>query len=268
MRIWHQSMAPLEDLPAYGSALCARIGSCVAEGHSVEAHGLDTRAYAGLPPAEVLKYPYLKHLVHGQVFGQCLAAQAAGFDAIALASYAEPFLTECRSLVAIPVASMPESTLLVGCSMAEQMALITLTRSTARRVRALAHKHGLGSRVSGVYALDPAVNERDLNAAFAEPDVLLKNFARVAAQAIEAGADLIIPADGVLNEVLALHGPRRIGDVSIMDVLSVVLGYAELLVSLKRRCGLDVGRRWSHALAEGELLAKIQGALADPRRSS
>ena len=137
---------------------------------------------------------------------------------------------------------------------------MTLTRSSARRVRALAQKHRIEARVSGVYALDPAVNERDLNAAFAEPDVLLTNFARVAAQAIEAGADLIVPADGVLNEVLVLHGLRRIGDVSIMDVLGVVLGYAELLVSLKRRCGLDVGRRWSHALVEAEVLAQIQSA--------
>jgi len=260
MKIWCQSMASLEALPAYRSSLHAHVRRCLGEDADFEFHGVDDRIYAGSPPADVVRYPYLRYLVHRQIFDQCTRAEAGKFDVIAFASFAEPFLSECRSLVSVPIASMAECTLLVGCSLAEKMALITLAPANVTRVRALVQKHRLGERVSGIYPLSPSVTERDLNAAFTSPQAVLDNFESVAARAVEEGADLVIPAEGVLNELISSFGPRRISNVSVMDSLAVVLRYAEMLTSLKMRTGLEVGRKWSHSTPTPELLAKIQQA--------
>jgi Asp/Glu/hydantoin racemase len=260
IRIWHQAMADLDDLPAYKAALAAHAPRVVAPDTEVVLHGARRGSYLGKPPAQLLKYPYIKHLIVSQILDHCRAAEEQGFDAVALATFAEPFLQECRSLVSIPIASMPESTLLVGCSLAHQMALITLTPKNVRRVQALVDSHGLGARVSGVYSLTPAVTEAELNVAFENPKALLDNFIGIARRAIAEGADAIIPAEGVLAELVAAKAEKRIDDVPVIDTLGTVLGYAEMLVHLRRRSGLEVGRQWSYARPDAETVAQVRAA--------
>jgi allantoin racemase len=181
---------------------------------------------------------------------------------VAFATFGDPFLTECRSLLQIPVSSMVESSLLVGCSMARQMALITLGPNTVQRVSELARGHGLSSRISGVVPLDPPVTEASLvdllDSGMAEQFV--SDFVAVAQQAVEGGADLIVPAEGALNEVLFRSGCERIRGVAVMDTLAVLIGYTELLVNLRSRSGLTVGRRWAYARPSADVIRDLRAS--------
>jgi len=257
-RIWHQSMAPFDALGSYALALTARLPRLVSDGTEVVPHGAPPGSYVGRAPAEILKFPYAHHLIQSQVLDLCRQAEREGYDAIAFATFGEPLLRQSRSLVDIPIASMAEASLLVGCSCARQMALITLGPENVRRVRELVDRHAMRERVSGVYALDPPLTERELARAFAEPDPVLASFKRAAHQAVAAGADLIIPAEGVFNEVLAAQEVREIDGAAVMDCVVVVLAYAEMLVALRRRTGLAVGRRWEYPRPDAALLAALQ----------
>ena len=258
MRIWHQSMTVLNDYGFYAETIGRHARASVAPDTEVVLHGLRAGTYGGLAPAEVLKHPYPYHVILNQALENCFQAEREGFDAVALASYSEPFLREARSLVDIPVASLAESTLLVGCSMAKYVGLVTITPEVARMTWDVIHKHGLEKRVSGIYTLDPPIDELGLAVAFREPSAFLAAFERTATRAIDEGADLIIPAEGIFAELLWANGIRRIGGVSVMDSLGTLFMYAELLVNLRRRSGLEVGRRWEYSRPAPEVLQRVR----------
>lgn len=246
IRIWHQSMTELDALARYRQALEEHARAVTSPGTEVVVHGMPNGAYGGIAPSDLLLSPYPYHLILGRVIENAYQAERQGFDAFVIGSYSEPFLREVRSIVDIPVASLGEASFLVGCSVAKYQGLIANTPEIARIVKGLVEKHHLQERVSGIYALDPPLNEPALVTAFQEPAAFLAAFARVAERAIADGADVIIPAEGVFNELLVAQRVRQIGAVPVMDSVGVVWAYAEMLVSLWRRTGLRVGRRWEY----------------------
>lgn len=259
MRIWHQSMAPLDQFGDYQTLLERHLTASSSDGTAVTVHGATPGSYLGQAPGRLLRYPYARHVVQSQAIEHCLQAEREGYDAVAFATFGDPFLTECRSLVDIPVTSIPESSLLVGCSLAKQMALVPLGPGYVRQVQELVARIGLSSRVSAVVPLDPPATEADLVEALlpGRGDDLVSRFSRAAQTAIRDGADLIVPAEGLLNEVLFQSNCTRIGDVVVMDVLAVLVAHTELLVDLKARAELSVGRKWSYPRPDPELLAEL-----------
>ncbi len=256
-RIWYQTMTDVDSYPAYRDAL-ERHAERVLEGDSsVEVHGVAPGTYAGQPPVSVLKYPYGYHVLLEQVLGNVLRAQADGFDAVVLGSYSEPFLREARCAVEIPVASMAEATLLVGCSVAARAALISVTDDIAYMAERLVDEHHLRDRVACVRRVDPPVDEEELLAMFADPAEFVAQFTVHARAAIAERADVIIPAEGVLNELLVAGGLREVDGVCIMDCVGVSLLYAEMLVKLHRHTGLHAGRRWEYPLAPPAVTALL-----------
>lgn len=256
-RIWYQSMAPLGHLPAYVAALKSHAARACSADVEVHFNGASEALYGSLPPADVLKYPYAKLVVQSEIIEFCRRAEREGFDAVILASFSDPFLPEIRSLLDIPVVSMPEASMLAACSLAEQFALIALGPEGARRARSTVRRHGLESRLAGVFHVAKTVTENDLEAAFEAPAAVIENFTAAAEQAVRAGADAVIAAEGVLNEVLFANGVRRVANATVVDCVGTALLYAEFLAGLKKRLGMGVGRRWTYATPPPELLAQI-----------
>jgi hypothetical protein len=139
------------------------------------------------------------------------------------------------------------------------MAFVSLEPYGARRVRDVVERHGLGSRVSGYHTLGADMDEVRLSRAFADPTDVLERFGAVVRDARSAGADLVVPAEGVLNEVLWAHGVGRVDDVPVMDCVGVAFAYTELLVNLRARTDLAVGRAWEYAMADAALLDDLRG---------
>jgi hypothetical protein len=152
---------------------------------------------------------------------------------------------------------MPECTLLVACSMAEKFALTTLAPVNVKRVKALVKRHGLESRVSGYYSLAHPVDEDILNVAIKKPKQVVADFLATAEQAKADGADLIVPAEGVLNLIIRRSNVNPIGRLSVLDCVATSFLYAEMMVTMQRRLGIDVGRMGSYAMPPADLLAEL-----------
>jgi Asp/Glu/hydantoin racemase len=142
--------------------------------------------------------------------------------------------------------------------MAKRFALVTLTPENVIRLKEIVERHGLESRVSGIYSLEPRTDERELSLAFAEPAKLVETFTRSVERAVADGAELVIAAEGVMNEVLFAHGITRIGDIPVLDCIGNVILHAEMMINLKRRTGLSIGRRWEHAKPDATMLAALR----------
>jgi allantoin racemase len=257
MRIWHQSLAELGSLGPYRDALEARIPGLVSAGTEVVLHGAREGSYGGLAPAQVLKYPYAKYRIHDQVLGLVRQAEDEGYDAFAFCTFAEPLLTQCRSVVDIPVTSMLEASLMVGCTLARKVALITLAPGNVVRLTEQVERHGLAGRIAGIYPLDPPVTEFQLAAAFAEPGPIMDAFMAAATRAVAEGSDCVIPAEGVFTEVLAAQGLHTVNGAAVMDCMAVVLSWTEMMVRLRTASGLGVGRHWDHPRPPADLLRQL-----------
>jgi Asp/Glu/hydantoin racemase len=250
LRLWYQSMSDVAQYPEYREAIGKHARAVLDPSTEIEINGVRPGTYGGLPPVEVLKYPYAYQVLLEQVIGNCISAEAKGFSAIVLGSYSEPFLREIRCAVDIPVVSLAESTLLVACSVSAKAGLVTVNEDIRWMAERLITKHHLEARVAGVWVLEPAVNEHELVAAFADPKAVMDNFTAAARIAIANRADVILPAEGVLNELLVANQLREIDGVSVMDCVGVNLLYAEMMANLRIRTGLAVGRRWEYPMAD------------------
>lgn len=257
-RFWYQSMAPIRSLPHYRQALEKHAREACGDGVEVAFNGVREERYHGRLPAEVHRYPYAKLVLQLDAIEFGLQAEREKFDAYIIGSFSEPFLAETRSVLAIPVVSLAEASLLMACALAEQFALITLSPAYARRLRGVVRRHGLEGRLAGIEALSTARDEGDIDAAFASPKALIDDFTSVARKAVDGGADAVIPAEGLLSELLYANRVTTIDGATVLDCVGAALLHAEMLVSAKSRLGLGVGRRWAYARLPADLLAELR----------
>lgn len=260
MRIWHQSVTELEALPEYAASLARRFAAVASPATQVVLHGVPAGTYGSSSPAQALAYPAERHKVASLVLQQAEGAEREGFDAVMIASFAEPALRELRASLDIPVTSMAESAILAGCSAAASVGIVTISSAGVRMLEEGIARHKLERRIGKVLSLEPEVDEFDLQAAFAEPGGVRAAFERACRQAIAAGADVIVPGEGVLNELVVHLGLREIDGVGILDAVAITVLHTEMLVRAYQMAGLRTGRRWEYP----KVPAEVRQALQEP----
>lgn len=256
-RIWHQSVNELEHLGVYKRALEEHARAVLDGTAEVVVHGLPTGSYGGASATAILGNAYAYHRILGPVVDNAVTAEREGYDAFVIGSFSEPFLREIRSAVDIPVASLTEAGLLVGCSLGRFIGLVSNAPAVQWMTRTAVDKHGLAARVLDVTSLDPPLDEPALANAYANPAPVIANFTAAAERLIARGADVIIPAEGVLAELLVHHKVRAIAGAPVMDVVGVAWAYALMQMRLWEKTGLRVGRSWHHRRDDPGLVTKL-----------
>jgi allantoin racemase len=257
VRIWHQSVNELDQFEVYQRTLVAHAREVLGTEAEVDLRGLRSGSYGGLSATRALSNAHAYHRILDQILDNAVEAERAGYTAFIIGSFSEPLLREIRSAVDIPVASLTESALLVGCSLGKLLAPISNAPAVQWMVRNAVERHGLGARVLEVQAIKPALEEPALALAYEHPGPVIEAFTRTAEGAIAKGADVIIPAEGVLAELLYVHGVRSIGRAVVMDVVATTWTYALMLVRLWRRTGLRVGRSWHYRRDDPDLVWRL-----------
>lgn len=257
MRIWHQSMTELDALGAYKTSLEGHALKVLAPGQSVEVHGLPRGAYRGRSPTAALSNAFAHHRILDPVLDNAVYAERQEFDAFVVGSFSEPFLRELRSAVDMPVVSVTEATMLVACSIGRRAAPISNDPAIALLVSQSIDMHGLNSRILAPRSIDPPLDEFQMTEAFSKPSQLIQSFTETARRAIEEGADLIIPAEGVLSEFLHSRGVTAIDQAPVMDSFGVTWSYAVMMAGLRSRTGLAVSRKWHYRRDDVQLISDL-----------
>ena len=252
-------MTELDQLGAYKASLEGHAMKILDPGQRVEVHGMPRGAYRGRSPTAALSNAFAHHRILDPVLDSAVRAERAGFDAFVVGSFSEPFLRELRSAIDIPVVSVTEATLLVACSIGRLAAPISNDPAIAWLVRQSVETHGLRLRVLPPRAIEPALDERQLADAFASPRHLLQSFTDAARRAIGDGADVIIPAEGVLSEFLYSQGVAAIDHAPVLDSFGVAWSYAAMMVALRSKSGLTVSRLRHYRRDDAGLIAELLG---------
>lgn len=258
MRIWHQSATVLESLPEYAASLARQYAEVGRPDTEVVLHGVPPGTYGSSSPAQVIPYPAERHRIAQIVLDQVRNAEREGFDGVMLATFVEPALREARSALDIPVTSMAESALVAGFSAAGRVGLVTLSPLSVHMLQEIVDRHRFGPRVAAIVTLDPPFTEFEMHHAFEDPAPLEKAFEDASRQAIAAGADLIIPGEGVLNEFLVHAGKQEVDSVGVMNSTAMSLLHTEMLVESYRKAGLRTGRRWQHPRVPSEVQRDLE----------
>ena len=258
MKFWYQFTADASRHPSFVAALhqhVARIGS---HGTHITAHGMDRDLGHGLLMADVILSPAVYTSVVVPLFlRNAWKAQQQGYDAFVIGTFAEPVLRELRSLVEIPVVSAFEASMLAGCTVAPKMALLVLSEQTVPYVEASIERHRLASRVSGIHLVDSVMLETDLEREFEEPAAYLDRFRAAARKAIAAGADAVIPAEGMVAAIVAVNGLQEVDGVPVIDSVGAAVLAAEHAITLKQRLGIQPSRLRAYTRPSPAALAAL-----------
>lgn len=259
IRIWHQSLTDLTLLPGYTAMLRDHARRICSADTTIELHGLVPGTYpSNMAPIEMVRYRWAHHLAFVQVVENCIRAEREGYDAVAISCFVDPGLEEARSVVDIPVVSSLETALLVASTTARSFGLAAIDETMASTLRELVQRYGYERRVAMVEAMDPPLTEFKLDEAFSGSPAFVERFASHARGMIKAGADLIIPAEGVINTVLVRNQCFAVDGTPVLDSYGALLGFAEMLVQLQRRSGLRTSRRGVYARPPESLVRHLR----------
>jgi allantoin racemase len=255
MKIWHQSMTTLEDQPGYASLMKQHAQKVCAPDTVVDLHGVMPGTHPpDLAPVQAAGLAWLAELNSLQIVENVIRAQDEGYDAVAMSCFSDPQLDICRSLVDIPVISAFETSLLIASTSARAFGLLVPTASSVRNTRRRIQQYGFEHRAAVVAACDPQLTEYDMEHGFEGGpmvDKLVANIRRLR----DAGADIVIPAEGVLNALLVRNGIDNVDGVPVFDSFGAVMATAEMLVRLQRTTGLRNARSGAYRQPPAQAMA-------------
>ncbi|MSP97390.1 MAG: racemase [Betaproteobacteria bacterium] len=245
MRIWHQSLTVLGDLPAYEERMRTHIRNVVRSDTEVVLHGMLPGTYPANYPGDDIAFRFLFTMHSMQWVVHALNAQAEGFDAFAMCSLPDPMLAEIRTLVDIPVIGCGEICFRLAAENRRNFGMLLFIDRMAARYLQQIEEHGLSQRCVGVEPVGFRFN--DVLGAFGRPGEIIDRFRTAARPLIAAGAQAIIPGEIPLNVLLAAEGVDHVDGVPLIDSLAETLKNAEMMVDSKASGGVVPERRgWSH----------------------
>ena len=259
MKIWHHSVIDLTLLPTYRKNMVDHAKKVLDEDVEVMIRGVPPDVYGSVPPIEAMKYQYTEFLCERFVCEGALNAEKNGYDAFTIACFLDTGLQRARSLVNIPVLGVAETAMLVACTLGKKFSMISIGPSMQEHILDEAINCGLEKRVASILSIDPPVLEYQMEGDVDDGNLVENRFFQTCDKAIAAGADVIIPGEGVLNEFLFQRDIRSYKSIPILDANAIMWQYAVMLAKLQKMSGISTSRRMSFATPPKELLEKLQG---------
>ena len=234
-------MTDITKLPEYAATLKKHARVVCEPSTTVDIHGVMPGTYPpGVPPIDAIVSPWIDRVIASQIVDNAVRAEREGYDAVAISCFFDPGLREARSLVNIPVVSLCETALLIGTAMGGRFGLIGLGEEQVFVLEELAERYGASRRIAVTLPLQPGVTEDELENIHGGGGDLVERVEAVARQAVACGADVIIPAEGVLNTALMRRGVSTLAGVPVLDAYGTLLAHAEMLVKLQRTTDMTV----------------------------
>lgn len=252
-RILYLSMSREEYSPNYFPFLRAYIDQVKSSDTEVELRG--TRV------GRIDSFRFFETLDWISILDSVLAAEQAGFDAVAIGNILDPALREARSMVDIPVLGLGETSMLTSCMMGSTFALIGVNPHFGGRFEENVAKYGLRDRLASIECM--GLTPHELDACFsdeAERARAIDVFTAAARRSLDKGAEVVIPAGGRLTAFLNSVGIRDVDGAPLLDGTVSLIAATEAAIRIRRQSGAFVSRRRLYAKAPA---ASIRTAAAE-----
>ncbi len=261
MRLWYQSMTLASAWPGYNAALRRFLDRIKDPGTEIEVHGITTRGGIGD------QYLYLAFLETNDVLANVERACREGFDAFLIGNIADPGLFEAREIADIPVLGLCETSAHWASTMGADFALVTGNDKHAARIVENLGRYGLRQNLHSVRSI-AMPRLLDLDRGFSDPATrarMVRDFTAAAAQAAADGAEVVIPAIGVLMTLLGEEGIHSVdADVPILNGVTTLVKSAEAAVRMRALMGGHwTSRRNRYARPPASQIEELRAAYGD-----
>jgi allantoin racemase len=256
MKLFYQSMgvARRSTTGLYAQTLRETLERAAAPGTTVSVHGLsEGKAIAD-------QYRYLEHIDTQEILENGLRAEQDGYDAFLIGNIFEPGLHALREVLNIPVLGLCEASIHLACMMGAGFSIVNVNPKFVRKVTENIAGSGLSSRLVSIETMQ-VERGNVLDQAFENPQVcrtVLDQFEAAARRGISQGAEVIIPAGGIVMAILARSGVHAVDRVPIVNGVIGLLKVAELAVQMKQLTGYFTSKSMMYAPPSGELLRDIR----------
>jgi allantoin racemase len=234
MKLWYQSMSRQKAWSDYNKALRRILDAVKDPGTEIEVHGITK--IGGVAD----QFHYLDYLESGEVMANVQVAMKRGFDAFLIGNIGDPGIAACREIANIPVLGLCETSLHLACMMGRNFSLVTINEKFTPRIIDNVHRYGLAGRLACVNRMkvDRILH---LDAGFSDARArkeILRQFLKAANANVEAGAEVIVPAGGVVMALLADAGLYQAArGTPILNGIPALVKTAEAVVKLNRLMG-------------------------------
>jgi allantoin racemase len=235
MKLWYQSMTRPQAWPGYNRALREVLETSADPGTQFEVHGITQRGGIGD------QYRYLELIETQEVLANVERATREGFDAFLIGNICDPGLREAREATDMPVLGLGETSFHVASLMGANFALVTGSPKHVPKIVENVRKYALQERMHSARSMQ-MVRLVDLDDGFTKPDVgkaLIDRFLDGVAAASAEGAEIAIPAVGVLMVLLARAGVNDSGPagIPVLNGVRALVKMSEMAVRLRALMG-------------------------------
>lgn len=237
LRIWFQKHTAAGRMPALDRAYAEHARRVLRPESVVDFFTLPPETYQAPFPNRIVRYYYPETLFAQYFVEQAIRAEREGYDAFITGASQDPGLQAARSVVRIPVVGYGEASMLVACMLGDRFGFVGFIPELQAALRASVRLYGLEARCGPMVTLQGGADLL-VRAFGGESAPFLEAFHEAARRAVGQGADVLIPGEGLVNELLFQNGITEVEGVPIVDSDGVALKVAELMVDLRRLCGM------------------------------
>lgn len=250
MKIWYQGLMSPQRKPTFYRMLNEYARKVADPGTEVEFHGLSTGGVGD-------HYRFIELMDTRPLLENALRAERDGFDAFAIGNTLDAGLYEAREVVNIPVLGILETALLVTSMMGRNFALIAPGPKFVPKWEELVARYGFKDRMACIAHMEftPQGLEPILEPEYRQ--TFLDIWHKAAKQALDAGAEVLIPVGGAVVMFMGQNQIREIDNVPVFDSIAAVIKMTELMVKLRQITGTFISRKLMYAPPPREMLEQV-----------
>lgn len=242
MRIWFHKHTVEGRLPLLDQWYREHLTAIAAPGTVIDIKTLPPETYPDRTPFGLVKHHAAQVLFSEYFAHTALRAEREGYDAWVTAAGQDPGLRDARHLAAIPTLGYGQTAFFVSALTGQRFGLLGFMPPLEAPIRANIRWYGLEHWLASYEVLDDAWDA--VHGALAgDFDDFVEIYAGGAKRAAAKGAEVIIPAEGIPNEILWHLGIRELHGLPVIDPAGLAVKVAETLVTLGR---LQIFRRSGH----------------------
>lgn len=215
---------------------------------------------SGLTTLEEYFWSYLTFRNDREFYEAIIQAEKDGYDAVLLGCYYDPCRKVARQAVDIPVIGPAQSTSLFATMMGWKFGTISISPEACLEMEEDIERMGLKDKAVRVRPLPCSALEQMESCVNAKLDI--EAFKKVARESIADGAEVLIPGCLLMAPAMRLapgcekeypNGLQEVDGVPVLDVISIMVKTAEVMVSLKRAGSAWISRKGMYRRASKEV---------------
>jgi allantoin racemase len=261
VKLWYQSLTRPNAWAGYNRALRTFLDRIKDADTVIDVHGIEQRGGIGD------QYHYLEFIETQEVLENVQRASREGYDAVLLGNIGDPGLTAAREIADIPVLGLGETSMHFAAMMGGNFALITGNEKHATRIVENAGRYGLSAKLHGVRSMSFS-RLLDLEDGFNDAVIresMTNEFLAAARAASDDGAEVVIPAIGVLMTLLGEGEVHTVdGRTPILNGVVALVKAGEAAVRMRKLMGGHwTSKRAKYAAPPASQIEELRAAYGD-----